>query len=408
MYAWHLASGGHLEPDPGYAHFYPAAGPEEPSAAHEGPASGSTEAVEAQQQQLDIQQQRAAQLFQPGMQLQPQLPAHEHAGGSCAAAYYPDSGDDQQQLHAAGDVTPAGPPSHVQATGTALRPTDPQHVGGRLSTGLPASQPGVYSPAVLPQHPQLATPLRSQMRPALPLAAATHLHSRVRVALGPSAFTSIRSLMLRQQSAYRQQLSQLHMLSQVQGLLMCEVQTQTAVEDDGAFAVRQRRQQRQQRQRQQQQQQQQQRPNPLQHSPPSLPKACTPPLPPLHPSSTSGPPGWPLTPSARGVVSPLAMGPLPGGGLKRTAWQRDRDGGRVSERGGVEGEDDEGRGDISAYQRQRSRRGAKSGDVGSPQRAATELTPVGYAVSSSYAYQVALHACHHINPRFFTLLLTAP
>ena len=108
MYAWHLASGGHLEPDPGYAHFYPAAGPEEPSAAHEGPASGSTEAVEAQQQQLDIQQQRAAQLFQPGMQLQPQLPAHEHAGGSCAAAYYPDSGDDQQQLHAAGDVTPAG------------------------------------------------------------------------------------------------------------------------------------------------------------------------------------------------------------------------------------------------------------------------------------------------------------
>ena len=275
--------------------------------------------------------------------------------------------------------------------------------------GLPVEHPGVLlSPTAVPPHlPQLTTPPRSLMRTALTLAA-THLHSRVRVALGPSDFNSLRSLMLRQQSAYGQQLSQLHMLSQVQELLMSEAQT--PAEGNGAFAT--------QRQRQQQLYQHQ-------RVPPSRPKVarddgdsgldegnpgCTPrlpPLPSLRPSCASRPTGSPLPPLGRGVVSSLAMSPLPrgklvsgvpadssrelnvpGGGLKRKAWHRDREGGHAMKSGGVEGEGAGGGEDCSASQR-RGRRGAKSaGYVGSPQGAALDMLPVSPAMgtSSSHAY----------------------
>ena len=358
--------------------------------------------MEAQRPPLDVQQQpNDVQLFQPEMmQLQPQLPAQQHSAGSFivpAAAY---SGGDQQRLHAAGAVAPAGFPSHLQATGTAgLRPTDPRGCRGDVpvSKALPAAPPAYFtSPAAPPQHPQPANPPRSQMHTAFPLAA-TRLRSIMRAALGPSAFHSIRSLMLRQQSAYGQQLSELHMLSQVQGLLLCEVQIQTPVGGKEAFATRQR-----------------QQPFQLQRIPPSLPAKAMhggfgkgksagtsfpPRLPLLNPSRPSG---LPLPPLAHGVVYPLAMGPLPQGelvssrghndssreasgprgGLKRTALRRDREGGRVIDRGGVEGEYKEGGGDDGAPQQQR-RRGAESEDVGSRQGASSELTPVSPALVST-------------------------
>ena len=54
----------------------------------------------------------------------------------------------------------------------------------------------------------------------------------MRAALGANAFSSIRSLMLRQQSTYAQQLFELHNLSQVQEQLMLEMQLQ-GFEGDG-------------------------------------------------------------------------------------------------------------------------------------------------------------------------------
>ena len=74
------------------------------------------------------------------------------------------------------------------------------------------------------------------MRTALQTAA-TQLQSMMRAVLGPRAFNSIRSLMLRQQSAYKEQLLELHMLSQVQGLLMHELQVPAPMEGDGVFAT---------------------------------------------------------------------------------------------------------------------------------------------------------------------------
>ena len=72
------------------------------------------------------------------------------------------------------------------------------------------------------------------MRTALPHTT-PQLQSRVRAALGPSAFNSLRSLMLRQQSTYEQQLSELHVLSQVQRLLVCEMQISDHVGGEGVF-----------------------------------------------------------------------------------------------------------------------------------------------------------------------------
>ena len=57
----------------------------------------------------------------------------------------------------------------------------------------------------------------------------------MRAFLGSNAFSSIRSLMLRQQSTYAQQLFELHNLSQVQGQLMHEMQLQGSGEGHGAF-----------------------------------------------------------------------------------------------------------------------------------------------------------------------------
>ena len=281
---WPLSSGGRLELDPSYANLYP----EEPSESRNfSPAPGRTEAegqpaytglpsiqqwqpsqeaadaVAAQQQQLDTQQQLDVQLgiqrnqemqqqqleLQQQLEMQrqprPQLPVpgtQQHPAGSFmvpAAAY---SGSEQQRLLTAAGaiITPFGSPSHLQATGTAgLYPADPQQFRGSMPVALPAAQPGfTSSPAVPPQHPQPATPPRPLMRTALQTAA-TRLQSVMRVVLGPRAFNSIRSLMLRQHSAYKEQLLELHMLSQVQGLLMHELQMQAPVEGDGVFATKQ-------------------------------------------------------------------------------------------------------------------------------------------------------------------------
>ena len=58
----------------------------------------------------------------------------------------------------------------------------------------------------------------------------------MRTALGSNAFSSLRSLMLRQQSTYMQQLTDLHRLSRVQEQLMHEMQLQQGSgKGDGAF-----------------------------------------------------------------------------------------------------------------------------------------------------------------------------
>ena len=269
MCAWPLASGGRLELDPSYANLYPEELSESPNSPAppgkteaEGqpaytwlpstqqwqPAQAATEAVAVQQQQLDALQQQQEMQRQSEMQQQlemqgqplPQLPApgQQHPAGSFmvppAVAY---SGREQQRLIAAAGASIT--PSHLQATGAGRRPMDPQHFRGSGPVALPAAQPGfTSSPAVPPQHPQPATPPRPLMRTALQTAA-TRLQSVMRVVLGPRAFNSIRSLMLRQHSAYKEQLLELHMLSQVQGLLMHELQMQAPVEGDGVFATKQ-------------------------------------------------------------------------------------------------------------------------------------------------------------------------
>ena len=73
-------------------------------------------------------------------------------------------------------------------------------------------------------------------QPPPPPTADSPLLSMMRAALGPSAFNSLRLLMLRQQAAYTQQLFDLWQLSQVQGLLVFEMQMPS--DDDaggGAF-----------------------------------------------------------------------------------------------------------------------------------------------------------------------------
>ena len=338
MCAWRPPTSGHLELDPGYSHFY-STEPEEPSASHSSPAAlgrapgqmahtwlpsiqqqqqpaqaAASEDAAAHHQQLGMQQQMDMQQ-QPKMQQQPDMRCHtqfpactqQHPAASCMLpSVY--SGSGQRRLHAVGAFTQFGLPSHRQApTGTAPTPMDPPHFGG---SALPAATPGLpagFTSPVPPQHPQLSTPPRLHMRTALPPEAAAQLQSLIRAALGPMAFNSLRSLMLRQHSAYRQQLFDLHMLSQVQKLLMCETQLQVL---------------------------------------------------PLGPSGTTLPPL---------------------GGLKRTAWQRDCERGRVIEEGqGIEGEEEEGGGGDCPSQRP-CRRGNQSGDDAvSPQGIASDFVPVSY------------------------------
>ena len=274
-----------------------------------------------------------------------------------------------------------------------------------------AQQPGfMSSPPVPAQQPHPATPPQSMMRTALP-PAVPQLQSVMRAALRPMAFKSIRSLMLRQQSTYVQQLSDLHTLSQVQGLLMCE----TPAEGDGIFTKPP-------------QPQQQQPPWPRNSlfsskamrdreydcifpqlrrivrylgGQPNPPKTmhggggamhggggfkhggggassppCPPPLPSLCPS------GSPIPPLTLDVLRPCWAEDLPPqddlvsgegpedcpsrrpsalqGGLKRTAWQRSHEGGL-----GIEGEGEAGRGEGASPQCQRRRGDSETEDVGS-------------------------------------------
>ena len=220
---------------------------------------------------------------------------------------------------------------------------------GPLTQGATAVTVPVPTQSTMP-----ATPPQSMMHTALP-PAETQLQSMMRAALGPMAFKTIRSLMLRQQSTYKEQLSELHVLSQVQRLLVCEMQIQTPAGGNGAFTP----------QAQQQQpsppplpppppppppQQQQQPPRRSLFSPnampgreygcispqlrrivrylghpPNAPKAavhggggidkdisaCPPPLPPSRPSCTSSSSGSPLPTVARGVQLPGVISPPP-------------------------------------------------------------------------------------------------
>ena len=166
----------------------------------------------------------------------PFLQHHAHTGSfaefvPCEA--FPSSGQSQQQQQqqwffpeAAGAF--ASPAGHIFGA-PVLHPAHPgpppgivpRQQSGSTSMGPPPDR--VRAAPVPPQPPPSAAPLQSSMR----------------MALVPSTFNSIRSLMLRQQSTYVQQLFELHKLSQVQKLLMCEMQIQASVEGDGAFTQQQ-------------------------------------------------------------------------------------------------------------------------------------------------------------------------
>ena len=112
--------------------------------------------------------------------------------------------------------------------------TPPQRTSSDLMPGsgaaaLSTPQGAEAAPA---ERAAAATPANTPPLPKLPPAGAP-AQSMMRTAFGPRAFNSIRSLILRQQSAYGRQLPELHMLNQVQGLLMQEIQT--PAEGDGAF-----------------------------------------------------------------------------------------------------------------------------------------------------------------------------
>ena len=131
------------------------------------------------------------------------------------------SGDSQQQQQqmpytAGGVVSVDGDPAanaHLQCTGSSSSLEGAaalQHSAGGskwLLGPLPADE-RVSTASVPPQPPLPSSPLQSAMH----------------AALGQGIFKTLRALMLRQQSTYVQQLFDLHELSQVQGLLMCEMQ----------------------------------------------------------------------------------------------------------------------------------------------------------------------------------------
>ena len=346
-------------------------------------------AVVVHQQRLQQQQHAVSMPAQPQQQLPQQKqtphPAEQDFAGKHMSASQADlmiSRRRQQQLQelqqqtlraslqstSAGLLLPAGPQQYqssrlgaggvprglLPAERNSLRPAEavPRSFSRPME---PVTQRAAAAP-VLTQHPQPTTPPQSMMRTALP-PAVPQLQSSMRAALGPMAFKSIRSLMLRQQSAYVQQLSELHILSQVQRLLVCEMQIQTPAGGNGAFTPQTQQPPRPPQQpfslQQQpppppwQQQQQRQPPRPrrslfspkampgreygcispqlrrivrdLGH-PPNLPKAAVhggggvnkdvsaypPPQPPLRPTCTSSSSGSPLLTVARGVQLPCA------------------------------------------------------------------------------------------------------
>ena len=110
--------------------------------------------------------------------------------------------------------------------------------GGRATAALSAPPCEQGEGAALAAPAAAAVPANPPPLPMLPPAGAPK--AMMRAALGPMAFKSIRSLMLRQQSAYGQQLSELHTLNQVQGLLTCEIWA-PAEGDGAAFTQLQRR-----------------------------------------------------------------------------------------------------------------------------------------------------------------------
>ena len=243
----------------GYAHFYPAE-PEHSSAPRSGQAPGRTlgqrarawlpsiqrrqqhatteaacEVEEARQHHLGMQQQHRMRQ-QPEMRPQPLLPVpsaqlpsltQQHpAAGSCMVPA--GSGRDRRRLNAAGAAALYGLPSPLQATGTAdLRHMHPQQ---RQHTPLCCTaRPHVPHP-IAPLTVRLHIPHRPVATPAaLYPAAAIHAQcsparrrpypAAVRDARGSRA-EGVQIAPLADDSAYKQQLFDLHMLSQVQKLLM--------------------------------------------------------------------------------------------------------------------------------------------------------------------------------------------
>ena len=140
------------------------------------------------------------------------------------------SGDSQQQQQqqlpytTGGEVSIDGDPAAdalLQCIGSSssLETAAPEYAAGYSKWLVPLSaDERVFAASVPPQPPPSSTQLQSAMR----------------VALGQGIFRTLRALMLRQQSTYVQQLFDLHELSQVQGLLMCEMQVlEMPFEGDG-------------------------------------------------------------------------------------------------------------------------------------------------------------------------------